>query len=46
MSCKSCKSDGPIKNVQWGIIIFGFYFLGAAVYGTVQIVKDIIEFFK
>lgn len=46
MSCQSCKSDGPIKNVQWGIIILGFYFLGAAIYGTIQIVKDIIEILK
>lgn len=46
MSCESCKSDGPVKNVQWGVIIFGLYFLGAAIYGTIQIVKDIIEIVK
>lgn len=46
MSCESCKSDVPVKNVQWGVIIFGIYFLGAAIYGTIQIVKDIMEFVK
>jgi hypothetical protein len=46
MACKSCKSDKPIKNVQLGVIILGLYFFSAAIYGTVEIVKDIISFFK
>ena len=43
--CKSCKQKGPGK-FQIGTIILGFYILFSAGYGTVQIVKEIINFFK
>ena len=46
MACQSCKSDGPVKNVQWGLFIFGTYIFGAAIYGTIEIVKNLIEYFK
>jgi len=46
MACQSCKSKNSVKNVQKWVIIFGLYFFGAAVYGTVEIIKNIIEFFK
>jgi hypothetical protein len=39
--CKSCQSKGPGKG-QIGSIILGFTLLGCAIYGMVQIVKDII----
>ena len=43
--CKTCKQKGP-SNVQYGIIILGFYILSTAIYGTIEIIKNIIEFFK
>ena len=43
--CQTCKQKGPGK-FQVGTIIFGFYMLFATCYGTIQIVKDIINFFK
>lgn len=39
--CKTCKQKGPGK-FQIGTIILGFYILGAAIYGTIQIIKNII----
>lgn len=44
MSCNECNQKGISKN-QIGTIILGFYLLGAAIYGTIQIVKDIINLF-
>ena len=43
--CNTCKQKGPGK-FQIGTIILGFYILFSAGYGTVQIVKEIINFFK
>lgn len=43
--CKSCKQKGPGK-FQIGTIILGVYILFSAGYGTVQIVKEIINLFK
>jgi len=43
--CKSCKQKGISKG-QIGSIILGFYVLFSAGYGTVQILKEIINFFK
>jgi hypothetical protein len=43
--CKSCKEKGP-GSFQIGTIILGIYILFSAGYGTVQIVKEIINFFK
>ena len=46
MSCESCKSEKPIKKIQWGLFIFGTYLFGAAIYGTIQLVKNLMVFFK
>jgi len=46
MSCESCKSDGPIKKIQWGVFIFGTYLFGAAIYGTIELVKNLIALIK
>ena len=43
--CNTCKQKGP-GNFQIGTIILGLYILFSAGYGTVQIVKEIINFFK
>lgn len=42
-SCKSCKSKNPLTKPN-GMMLLGSYILFAACYGTVQIIKDIIEF--
>lgn len=46
MSCNSCKSKNGVNNVKWGVIILGFYLLGSSIYGTIEIVKNIIESLK
>lgn len=46
MSCESCKSERPIKNIQWGVFLFGTYLFGAATYGTIELVKNIIALIK
>jgi hypothetical protein len=43
--CQTCKEKGPGK-FQVGTIIFGFYMLFSSFYGTYQIVKEIINYFK
>ena len=43
--CKKCKQKGP-SPFQYGTIIIGFYILSAAVYGTIEIIKNIIEVIK
>ena len=45
MSCNECKKTGVSKG-QIGTIIFGFYLLGAAIYGTIEIIKNLIAFIK
>jgi len=41
--CNKCKKG--MSRGQWGILIFGLYMFGAAVYGTIQIIKDIVSLF-
>jgi hypothetical protein len=43
--CKKCKQKNTsFKQISIGIA--GFYFLFAAIYGTIQIIHNIINFFK
>ena len=44
MACNECKKKGVSKN-QIGIMIFGFYLLGSAIYGTIQIFKHLMSLF-
>lgn len=44
-SCKKCNSAETLKKVPKTMIFFTFFFFAAAVYGTVQIIKDIISLF-
>lgn len=46
MSCSSCKSKEGVNQVKWGVMVLGFYIVGAAIYGTVEIVKNLIELIK
>ena len=41
--CKTCKQKGPSK-FQIGSIILGFYLLSSSIYGTVVIIRNIIDF--
>jgi hypothetical protein len=43
--CKTCKEKGP-GAFQIGTIIIGFYILSMSIYGTITLVKDIINLFK
>lgn len=42
--CQSCKQKGPGKG-QIGFIVLGFYMIFAALYGTIEIVKNLIHLF-
>ena len=41
--CKKCKKG--MSSTQWGLLIFSLYMFGAGIYGTIQIIKDIISLF-
>jgi hypothetical protein len=41
--CNKCKKG--MSNTQWALLIFSLYMFGAGVYGTIQIVKDIVSLF-
>lgn len=41
--CNMCKKG--MSKSQWGILIFSLYMFGAGVYGTIQIIKDIVSLF-
>ena len=43
--CKTCKQKGPGK-FQIGSIIIGFYVLSTSIYGTIVVVRNIINFFN
>jgi hypothetical protein len=43
--CKTCKEKGPGK-FQVGVIVIGFYMLSTSIYGTIVLVKNIINFFN
>lgn len=43
--CNECKKT-PFDAKQVPVILFGTYLLFSAVYGTIEIVKDIISMFK
>jgi hypothetical protein len=44
-SCKKCNSKKALDSIPKGMLIFTIYFLVAAVYGTIEIVKNIISLF-
>lgn len=43
--CKQCKKK-PISSRQYLIIVLGTYLFGASIYGTIQIIKDIVSLFS
>ena len=42
-NCKQCKRG--LNTTQKSLIVLSFYVMFAAIYGTIQIVKDLINFF-
>jgi len=44
-SCKKCSPKEKLKSLPISLIIFSLYFLVSSVYGTIQIIKDIISLF-
>jgi hypothetical protein len=43
--CSSCKQKG-IKKGQITSIILGFYIIGAAIYGTIVMIKNLTSLFN
>jgi hypothetical protein len=43
--CKKCKQKGP-GVIQIGSIILGLYLLSSSIYGTIELFKHIISWFK
>jgi hypothetical protein len=43
--CTKCSAQDKIKQLPIWSIVFSIYFLIASVYGTIQIVKDVISLF-
>jgi hypothetical protein len=43
--CKSCKNN-KLSNSQIWMVILSSFILITSVYGTIQLVKDILSFFK
>jgi hypothetical protein len=41
--CSKCQKG--MSKTQWGMLIFGLYMFGAAVYGTIEMIKDVISLF-
>jgi hypothetical protein len=43
--CKKCsKRNATIRQILMGVV--GFYVLGTSIYGTIQIIHNIIALFK
>jgi len=43
--CKKCNKKNP-GSYQYLAVIGGFYLLFASVYGTIELIKNLIDFFK
>ena len=39
---KKCKSCKKFTSSHWSLLVFSFYILFAAVYGTIKLVKEIM----
>jgi hypothetical protein len=42
--CKKCN-EKPASKGQYVTIVVGFYLLGAAIYGTITLIKNLISLF-
>jgi hypothetical protein len=43
--CKKCNQK-PVSKSQYATIVIGVYLLGAAIYGTITLINDLIFYFK
>jgi hypothetical protein len=43
--CKKCNQK-PTSKGQYSTIVIGFYLLGAAIYGTITLINNLISYFK
>ncbi len=43
--CKTCKQKGP-GTFQIGTICLGFYVLFISIYGTIELIKNIMSWIK
>ena len=43
--CKSCKNQNIIPNYEKWAVILGAYIFIASIYGTIEIIKKIIQLF-
>jgi len=44
-SCKKCKTAETLKSIPKSTVILTIFLLFATVYGTIEIIKDIISLF-
>jgi len=42
--CKKCSQTSSYKHI--GVVVLGTYVLFATIYGSIEIVKDVISLFK
>jgi hypothetical protein len=43
--CTKCnQSSSPIKQISMGLI--GFYIIISSVYGSIQLIKEVVSFFQ
>lgn len=43
--CKTCKQKGLTKG-QWIMLSSSFYILFSSIYGTIKIIKELINYFQ
>ena len=43
--CKTCKNNKLSSSQIW-MVVLSVFILVTSIYGTIQIVKDIVDFFK
>jgi hypothetical protein len=43
--CKKCNQK-PTSKAQYTTIVVGFYILGAAIYGTIVLINNLINLIK
>jgi hypothetical protein len=42
---KKCKSCKKFTTYHWSLVVFSFYILFAAIYGTIKLAKEIMVLF-
>jgi hypothetical protein len=42
--CKQCKKG--LSTTQKGLVILSMYILGTSIYGTIELIKNLVIFFE